>query len=790
MRLRAALPEALFAGSVGQALGRRTGLSVNGLSETQDENFAALSELLANFSCFGAPRSRIPDLDFGAEVDRLAADYKAKGIKAGRLGRHDDALRRDGTLDTAPEPMSPPLENESALPRSPEALAEEMVGTALVLAFCANTKVLPVVELARRLSDARARFRGAKLAAVDHDFDALHAMFLVMLSPGNLSSREEWLETSRLWRFILLQRSDGSWDSSQSLAFALQAHEGARPPPPPEPRSVLRRVLGALFGDDDLDDALDDAIDEALISSDDEDAEDAKARAAAAATPLTEVKDCPLSFSCAAIRRRLPPALAALNAEEKKKGSQAELPTLAEEPVAAVRASKPAPITAAAPLASSRHFAVATISGDRPTSPCEPELGVAGSALKALRRELDDLRAFVFFDPAEKAAAAERLALSASSPPGRSLSSSLEPPASVVNAFKAIQREVADLRAFVMFDPARKGSADDHLTTSPPGSPPGRSFSLAMEAAAPAPAVLKALQHEVSELRSFLMFDPAKAAVAERRLASATVSPPVRIQSRAHDRAARAAAPASDAGTSRTAETASTTMCILRRRLRLRPQLPLERIWATVLALSVLEELDACWLIDDEAEVVRTVVDAGRAFLHAQGRANKRLRPLLKREGRLRKAAELARRDWKAIQGYHVGQLCVPFAASSILHARADARAFIFASRSRDADVINKFTALTHLQRASARVVRSLCTDHSTFAAFLDMDGYIMRWQRLMILVTLVLSTLLTSIWFYYSRGANCCAELRTILECDPVGPCHGYTADCADLQAQVRPPL
>ena len=31
----------------------------------------------------------------------------------------------------------------------------------------------------------------------------------------------------------------------------------------------------------------------------------------------------------------------------------------------------------------------------------------------------------------------------------------------------------------------------------------------------------------------------------------------------------------------------------------------------------------------------------------------------------------------------------------------------------RDADVINRFTALTHLQRASARVVRSMMTDHS-----------------------------------------------------------------------------
>ena len=94
----------------------------------------------------------------------------------------------------------------------------------------------------------------------------------------------------------------------------------------------------------------------------------------------------------------------------------------------------------------------------------------------------------------------------------------------------------------------------------------------------------------------------------------------------------------------------------------------------------------------------------------------------------------------------------------------------------RDAEVVSRFNALTHFQRASARIVRSLMTDHryvceyacalraaarrlslmllttctrSTFATFLDTDGYIQRWQRFMLLVTLVLSTLLTSIWFY-----------------------------------------
>ncbi len=35
------------------------------------------------------------------------------------------------------------------------------------------------------------------------------------------------------------------------------------------------------------------------------------------------------------------------------------------------------------------------------------------------------------------------------------------------------------------------------------------------------------------------------------------------------------------------------------------------------------------------------------------------------------------------------------------------------------------------------------------------------------------------------SRGANCCLELRTILGCDPAGPCLGFAGDCADMQAQ-----
>jgi hypothetical protein len=170
---------------------------------------------------------------------------------------------------------------------------------------------------------------------------------------------------------------------------------------------------------------------------------------------------------------------------------------------------------------------------------------------------------------------------------------------------------------------------------------------------------------------------------------------------------------------------------------------PVERIWSTVLALAQLEEMDSCWLVKDVESPEVTIVDQGRRFLEAQSAADRRVKKLLK-SGALQAAAARARRAWSAIQDANVKAL-------------------------RETDVVNRFTALTHIQRGSARVVRSMMTDHSTFAAFLDTDGYIMRWQRcafgtvcasvrrrspptlaarrFMILVTLVLSTLLVSIW-------------------------------------------
>lgn len=61
-------------------------------------------------------------------------------------------------------------------------------------------------------------------------------------------------------------------------------------------------------------------------------------------------------------------------------------------------------------------------------------------------------------------------------------------------------------------------------------------------------------------------------------------------------------------------------------------------------------------------------------------------------------------------------------------------------SKTRAADLIQSVHTLTHVQRASGRIVKSIQTNHETFATFLDADGFLRRWQRFMILMTLVAS--------------------------------------------------
>ena len=621
VRLRAAVPECAFAGSVGQTLGRQAGLSVHGLQDAREENFAAMSELLQSFSCF-ARRKRIPAFD-----DRGAATDKAGlarlSVQSNGLSPMARSLLRLGSERFVGDDES----NEDA---------ELIVGTAMVFAFMTVAKTLSVVEHARRLQAASAHFRGTTLPGIDHGFDALYRMFLVMLSPGNLSGRSDWLEKSRLWRLIMLQRSDGGFDLNQSMAFALQAHAGAKPPPKPKP-SKLRALLGSLLGGDDLDDAMDDALDGALTSSDDEAEAEVDTVTSGAAALASHAVDCPLTFSPAAIKHRLPPALAALNDEyyaEQKAEAVARLQREADD---AERARARVAAAVAEVEAAALH---AQAQAAQPAAwPGQMVLDMLTSAAARLQRELDDLAKV----------------------------------ASTLTPGPQLQRVQKMERA-----------ASRRLT-------------------------------QLSSRFNLPYITPVRYADSTPR---AAVAPPTsKVDDTPHS-------------------TDSGAKSGRRRRGRHLERLPVERIWSTVLALNVLEELDSCWQVDEDDESMATIVDKGRAFLHAQARANRRLRKLFK-SGELFAAAERARKEWKAIQAHNVSML-------------------------RDTETITRFTAFTHIQRGSARIVRSMMTDHSTFATFLDTDGYIMRWQRFMVLVTLVLSTLLTSIWFYCAgpQPACSCASL------------------------------
>ena len=211
---------------------------------------AVMTALRRSFSCFGGgQRDKIPDfgVDTGADAEAMQLPA-AKGGAPERIPAFNDSAER--ALSAKKPPKAPA--GAGASHGGHDEVAERMVGTALVLAFMANAKTLKVTELARRVAAASAHFRGVTVQGIDHDWDWLYSCYLLMLSPGNLSSRSGWLEKSRLWRFLMMQRSDGSWPADASVAFALQAHD-ARPdaPPPPKTQNKLLMLLGALLGGDD-----------------------------------------------------------------------------------------------------------------------------------------------------------------------------------------------------------------------------------------------------------------------------------------------------------------------------------------------------------------------------------------------------------------------------------------------------------------------------------------------------------------------------------------------------------
>jgi hypothetical protein len=215
------------------------------------------------------------------------------------------------------------------------------------------------------------------------------------------------------------------------------------------------------------------------------------------------------------------------------------------------------------------------------------------------------------------------------------------------------------------------------------------------------------------------------------------------------------------------------------------PPLDVERVWVTLLVLSVLQRFGECALFsadDDPGE--RTIVDAGHLYLDAMAEHYPALAAALER-GALQKRAKNTTARWQAVLGQRVAEV-------------------------RAADALTSHMTLAHVQRTSAEVTRALVLRHETFSTLLApaMDG-LSRWQLFIILVTIVMSQLLVNIWvrarvhapypvgpacarahllpaqMFYSRGATCCDDVRLQMNCDPAGPCREFVGDCTDIPDQ-----
>ena len=142
------------------------------------------------------------------------------------------------------------------------------------------------------------------------------------------------------------------------------------------------------------------------------------------------------------------------------------------------------------------------------------------------------------------------------------------------------------------------------------------------------------------------------------------------------------------------------------------PPLDVERVWTTLLVLSVLERFsESCLFSDDGDRNERTIVDAGYLWLEEQASNYPALAALLE-DGSLKKRAQNATARWQAVLGNRVAEI-------------------------RRAEAITSHLSVAHLQRTSAEITRALMLRHETFSAFMApaMDG-LQRWQMWSLLLT------------------------------------------------------
>jgi hypothetical protein len=223
VRLRAALPDELLTTTMGDALGRRRGFSVEGLMQCMP-----LQEEL--MSTIRRPLERL-----SSSSRRLSASSSTRRISETTAA--DAAERADRLAKQAAQ--------EQAAQERHRVRLEELVGTSLVLAFLQVATLVPVVQLAQLKSAAKAEFDGV-LTPFGWDFEKTQTDFVTLVSPGSLNGRSRWLLRARFWRLLLSQTQEGFWDCSDNVAFALQARDAAEVATvPPSLLTRIRNLFGA-----------------------------------------------------------------------------------------------------------------------------------------------------------------------------------------------------------------------------------------------------------------------------------------------------------------------------------------------------------------------------------------------------------------------------------------------------------------------------------------------------------------------------------------------------------------
>lgn len=246
VRFRAALPDELLSGSVGNVLGRKNGLSLVALAaskKAQEEMVGTLFGMRAQVAHGGGTCC----LSKQYEEEGTQQAKKAADAREADDAREAAAMARPGDQSIPVTPRTPKLkllgtlDKDFAEPETPPLTEDLFTGTALVLAFIFARGLLNIRQVGELQAKASEHFKYAA-PTMQLTFDELVNRLKILMFKENINMRKKWWRKARLWRFVFTQSKEGWWDPSDSVAMGLQATLV-----PPKRRSTAKKALIGIW---------------------------------------------------------------------------------------------------------------------------------------------------------------------------------------------------------------------------------------------------------------------------------------------------------------------------------------------------------------------------------------------------------------------------------------------------------------------------------------------------------------------------------------------------------------